>query len=96
MGQIRRGIELGLNVSQYTNPKFDEYQMYEIRICLKKGLDVSWYAKPELNANQMKEIAYWLEKGFNVSDYAHLTFEEMKDYFYCIFDPSYHRNKSFT
>ncbi len=44
----------------------------------------------------MKEIAYWLEKGFNVSDYAHLTFEEMKDYFYCIFDPSYHRNKSFT
>ena len=56
---------------------------------------VKWYAKSELNSNQMKEIAYWLEKGFNVSDYAHLTFEEMKDYLYCI-DSAYYKNKSFT
>jgi hypothetical protein len=95
MGEIRRGLELGLDVSWYSKPEFDANQMYEIRVGLMKGLEVKWYAKSELNANQMKEIAYWLEKGFNVSDYAHLTFEEMKDYLYCI-DSSSYKNKSFT
>ena len=75
--------------------KFDKKQKEQIEYGIKFNLEVKWYAKSELNSNQMKEIAYWLEKGFNVSDYAHLTFEEMKDYLYCI-DSAYYKNKSFT
>lgn len=61
--QIRRGIEKGLDISYYADPKFDWQQMYQIREGLESGLDVSKYAKPELDWKQMLKIRESMERS---------------------------------
>ena len=61
MGQIRLGLESGIDVSKYANPKLSDNQMQEIRWGLEDGLDVSTYADPEFDWKQMREIREKLE-----------------------------------
>ena len=70
MRQIRKGLESGLDISQYADLKFDGDQMEEIRKGLESGVDVSWYADPKFNDTKMYEIRLGLESGVDVSQYA--------------------------
>ena len=47
--QIRLGLEKGLDVSFYADPKYDYDQMSEIRRGLENGVDVSIYADPKFS-----------------------------------------------
>ena len=50
------GLENNVNVSIYTNPKFDWKQMKQIRLELEKGLnpvEISKYANPIYSIPQM-------------------------------------------
>ena len=68
MEQIRYGLEDGLDISKYADPKFDWEQMKEIRLGLKEGLDVSKYTDPKFDGEQMLEISLGLECGLDVSN----------------------------
>lgn len=70
MGQIRLGLEAGIDVSKYTNPKLSDKQMEQIRWGLEDGLDVSAYADPKFNDEQMEQIRLGLENNVDVSEYA--------------------------
>ena len=61
IGQIRLGLESGIDVSKYANPKLTDRRMEEIRWGLEDGLDVSTYADPEFDWKQMREIREKLE-----------------------------------
>jgi len=64
MKEIRDGLEDGLDVSVYADPKYDKDQMYEIRRGLEEGVDVSWYADPEYDNLQMWQIHQILKSGY--------------------------------
>lgn len=64
MFEIERGLEEGLDVSIYTDPKFNGNQMFEIRWGLKRGVDVSVYADPKFHRCQMEEIREANQKRF--------------------------------
>ena len=36
MWEIRLGLKAGVDVSQYADPKFNDWQMYKIRLRLKR------------------------------------------------------------
>ena len=59
MIEIFKGIENGLMEDQiliYADPKFDQYQMEQIRLGLEEGLDVSVYADPKNKYSKMESI----------------------------------------
>lgn len=64
--EIRAGIEAGLDVGAYADPKFDHDQMFEIRAGLINGVNVSIYAKPEYDWQQMSRILTGLKSGVDV------------------------------
>lgn len=70
MEQIRKGLESGVDVSVYADPKFSYGQMKRIRDGLESGVDVSIYADPKFSAWQMEELRLGLESGVDVSVYA--------------------------
>ena len=76
MEQIRLGLEDGLDISMYADPKFNREQMKEIRLGLKEGLDVSKYADPKFDWEQMLETTLGLECGLDVSKYADPKFNK--------------------
>lgn len=82
MEWIRWGLEKGLDVSWYADPKFDAEQMKWIHWGLKNGLDVSIYADPKYDESQMYEIYLGLENGIDVSWYADPKFDD--DQMFCI------------
>ena len=55
MGEIRLGLEHGVDVSVYADPKFNPEQMEEIRLGLENGIDARVYAFPENDWEQMKK-----------------------------------------
>lgn len=70
MREIRKGLDAGVDVSQYADPKFSSWQMLQIRKGLESGVDVSPYADPKFKWDQMEEIRYGLESGVGISQYA--------------------------
>ena len=56
MEQIRIGLKHNLDISLYSNKKFNEDQMKEIRLGLELNLDVSSYANPIFSEGRMKQI----------------------------------------
>lgn len=62
MGQIRCGLENGVDVTVYAKPEFNAFQMYEICVGLEENLNVSFYINPKLTYNQMNEIRIYLER----------------------------------
>lgn len=74
--EIREGLEEGLDVSVYADPKFRWNQMAEIRRGLESGVDVSVYADPKFHWAQMYQIRKGLESGVDVSVYADPKFDD--------------------
>jgi len=81
MRWIRRGLEEGVDVSIYADPKYNADQMLQIFVGLKNGVDVSWYADPKYDKYQMLMIYQGLEKGLDVSVYADpkYSWKQMKE-----------------
>ena len=52
--QIRFGLEDGLNVSFYADPKFSWKQMEQVRLGLEYGLAAWLYAKTKFSWKQME------------------------------------------
>lgn len=67
---LRRGYELGFDISLYADPRFENEQLNNIFDGLYKGLDVRLYANIELDAFQMDEIRDGLKEGLDASIYA--------------------------
>jgi hypothetical protein len=44
MGEIKKGIRDGVNVSLYANPEYSCYTMRQIRKGLEQGIDMTNYA----------------------------------------------------
>jgi hypothetical protein len=76
MEQIRLGLEDGLDVSWYADPRYDSEQMNRIRTGLKENLYVKWYANPDFNKMQMREIMIGLRNGLDVKWYAKPEFNQ--------------------
>ena len=70
MRWIRDGLEQGLDVSWYADPKYNGDQMLQILVGLERGLDVSVYADPKYDENQMRMIYQGLRDGLDISIYA--------------------------
>ncbi len=52
---------MSIDISQYADAKFDQSQMYVIRLGLEAKVDVSQYADPRFSADQMYVIYLDLE-----------------------------------
>ncbi len=50
-----------MDISKYADAKFDQGQMYMIRLGLEAKVDVSQYADPRIHAGQMYVIYHDLE-----------------------------------
>ena len=75
MYEIQCGLEAGVDVSIYADPKYDFSQMCEIRKGLEAGVDVSIYADPKYSFDQMSEILEGLKLNLDVSKYADPRFD---------------------
>ena len=67
---LRRGYELGFDISLYTDPRFENEQLNIIFDGLYKGLDVRLYANVNMDSFQMDEIRDGLKEGLDASIYA--------------------------
>lgn len=67
---LRRGYELGFDISLYADPRFEDSQLNVIFEGLHKGLDVTFYADINMNSCQMGQLRDGLMKGLDVSIYA--------------------------
>ena len=78
--EISQGLQMGLDVGQYANPKFLAIQMRQIRVGMLEQLPVEWYAKPEYDWFQMEEIRKGLQAGIRVQAYTNpdIPFEKMR------------------
>ena len=64
---LRRGYELGFDISLYADPRFENEQLNIIFDGLHKGLDVKLYANIEMDSFQMDEIRDGLKEGLDMS-----------------------------
>lgn len=78
--EISQGLQMGLDVEWYANPKFLAIQMRQIRVGMLEQLPVEWYAKPEYDWFQMEEIRMGLQAGIMVQAYTNpdIPFEKMR------------------
>ena len=78
--QIELGLDLGIDVSLYSNPQFDSLQMEQIRFGGIQDLDVSKYNSTEFNYAQMEEIRLGLSDNLTISYYADrkFSYEQMR------------------
>lgn len=60
---ISRGLELGLDVSKYTNPLFTPEQMWQIFKGLEENIDVSEYANISHTDKHMQQIRWNILKN---------------------------------
>lgn len=64
---LRRGYELGFEVSLYADPRFENSQLNIIFDGLYNGLDVRLYANIEMDSFQMDEIRDGLKEGLDMN-----------------------------
>lgn len=91
--EIRKGLESGIDVSKYADPKFSDEEMAEIRKELtNKNLEKNQVSKKEkahinkdVNINfdsfdigQQKQIKWGLESNIDVTKYANPKFDSYK------------------
>ena len=67
---LRRGYELGFDISLYADPRFENEQLNIIFDGLYRGLDVRLYANVNMDSFQMDEIRDGLKEGLDASIYA--------------------------
>lgn len=73
---LRRGYELGFDISLYANPRFESEQLNIIFDSLYKGLDVRLYANVNMDSFQMDEIRVGLEEGLDAKQYVDPTLSD--------------------
>lgn len=71
---LRRGYELGFDISLYADPRFENEQLNIIFDGLYKCLDVRLYANIEIDTFQMDEIRDGLKEGLDASIYADVKY----------------------
>ena len=64
---LRRGYELGFDISLYADPRFGDSQLNIIFEGLYKGLDVALYADINMNSCQMGQLRDGLKDGLDMS-----------------------------
>lgn len=75
--EIRLGLEHGIDVSIYANPKYSFTKMAELRKGLEHGLDITKYLDVQFTTAQMLEIRVGLEDGLDVSLYNALNYSSL-------------------
>ena len=63
---LRRGYELGFDISLYADPRFENSQLNIIFDGLYKGLDVRLYANINMDSFQMDELRDGLAEGLDM------------------------------
>lgn len=71
---LRRGYELGFDISLYADPRFEYSQLNIIFNGLYKGLDVRLYANADMDSFQMDELRDGLAEGLDMSVCANAKF----------------------
>lgn len=71
--QIRKGLESGIDVSSYLDPKKSWVEMEEIRISLESGFDMTSYLEQGFDWLQCNEIRAGLQSKVNVSRYQNVA-----------------------
>ena len=71
---LRRGYELGFDISLYADPRFENEQLNIIFDGLYKGLDARLYANVNMDSFQMDEIRDGLKEGLDASIYANAKY----------------------
>lgn len=71
--EIGKGLDAGLDVDKYADPRLLAIQMQEIRIGLEENLPIEKYANVQFDWYQMKEIRKGLENGLDVDKYADVS-----------------------
>lgn len=66
---IRRGLDLGLEVSIYAKSKLSSEQMREIVNGLTQGFNMAKYASGDYSEGQISQIVFGLSEGLDVSEY---------------------------
>lgn len=66
--------EEGLDVSIYSNPEFNRFQIEQIRMGLKDKIDVSIYADPSYSHETMKQLRLSMYSSTNLNDYLNRGF----------------------
>ncbi len=61
IAQICKGLQRGVDVSVYADPKYNDRQMYELCAGLINGIDVSLYANEKIDDDEMRIIRLRLE-----------------------------------
>lgn len=74
MIQIRKGLELGLDVSLYCDPVFDSAQMSSIRQGLFLKQDASKYANSKISDKSMQIILHTMLAGKDTSILCNLEY----------------------
>lgn len=83
LSQIDIGYKRNLNISWYSNPKFNHAQMFEIRIALQNNLteeQLSFICNEKWNNEQMREIRLGMIHGIDYTIFAETNFssEQMR------------------
>jgi len=97
--EIRTGLEDGLDVSIYANPKYSWEQMYEIRKLMLKNVDVSSYLDPNIPVedlfftnSKLRDIDMnkYKDKGYNIKQLYEIKWGLKEDLDVSIYaDPNY-------
>ena len=66
MEQIRLGLERGLEVKYYANPKFNLEQMYFIKQALENEEYVETFAIPELTVDEMEVVSCCAKNNIDI------------------------------
>ena len=74
LAEIRKGLDSGVDVNEYADPKRPWNEMEEIRLELQSGIDMSAYRKAGFDIMQLAEIREGLMAGLDVSEYARMDF----------------------
>lgn len=69
LSEINYGLESGVDISVYMDPKYNSGQMREIRKGLEQGLDVSKYSDTKFDAFRMEQIRDGLKSNIDVLVY---------------------------
>ena len=67
---LLNAINRNIDISLFSNPKYDWRQMREIMKGIEDKLDVSIYTSIDFNWEQMEQIRYGLMEGIDASKYA--------------------------
>lgn len=78
---IEQGMQNGVDVTVYADPKYDWQQMHVIKRGLEQGLDVAVFANPEYTHGQMSMLLRGLQQNFDISVYTdpHFSTEQMQE-----------------